>query len=315
MLSDLLKTLGGFLPERTDSLPKPSVSVVSVTERTVGLGNRVGTETRGSFAVAAIKGNRLDAVVRFEVWANQPDKVNEAIALLHDRLLSPTAKKTLREAGILRLAAAETSLAEFDFNLNAWGKTCDYQVLYEFTFPDADDAESLIARIPININGEFQESTVVTDSMVRWDNQSAPKLVLRGRSKIARLSALVSPPGAVLSGSVTLTRTFNGAVGAPTTYPTLTDFLNAIASSNPTNRHAQVIFPSLSAFLNAFAVVDKPDKLKDVPGLYQYQSKVLSFEPAIGLMSASDRLELAYAGNSLNQVAVVYLQATKGESR
>jgi hypothetical protein len=42
----------------------------------------------------------------------------------------------------------------------------------------------------------------------------------------------------------------------------------------------------------------------------QYQSKVLSFEPAIGLMSATDRLELAHAENSLNQVAVVYLQAT-----
>lgn len=314
MLRDLLKTLEGFLPKPADdSLPDPSVSVVSITERTVGLGNRVGTETRGSFAVAALKGSRLDAVVRFEVWANQPDEVNDAIALLHERLLSPTAKATLRAAGVLRLAAAETSLAEFDFTLNAWTKTCDYKVLYEFSFQDTDGAESLIARIPINLNSEFQESTVVTDSMVRWDNQSAPKLVLRGRSKIARLSALVYLPGAVPSGSVTLTRTFNGAVGAPTTYPTLAAFLNAIASSNPTNRHEQVIFPSLSAFLTEFAVTGDPIALGDwdndsVPD--QYQSKVLSFEPAIRLMSASDRLELAHAENSLNQVAVVYLQAT-----
>jgi hypothetical protein len=311
MLSEMLSILGGFLPSPQPSVPGPNVSVVSVLERAVGVGNRVGNEMRGSLIVAAIKGSRLEAVVRFQIWATQPDDVNSAIQTLHENLL--TAKSTLRGQGFLRLDAIATSLAEFDAALNQWSKTCDYKVLYEFQFQDTEGAESLIARIPITVNGEYNESTLVTDHMARWDNQTAPILQLRGRATLTRLSALAYLPFPLPSGSVTLTRTFDSATGPPTIYPTLTDFLSAIAGSNPATRHGQISFASLSAFLDAFRSEGTPVALGDwdsdgTPDLYQ--SRLLDFSPPIQLATLRDRFEIAPQNNPLNQVAVVYLQAS-----
>jgi hypothetical protein len=310
MLSEMLNILRGFLPSPMPSVPTSNVSVVSVVERAVGLGNRVGTEMRGSLMVAAVKGSRLDAVVRFEVWASQPDSVNTAIQDLHEQLLA--SKQTLRGLGFLRLGATETSLAEFDVTLNAWHKTCNYKVLYEFRFQDSDGAESLIARIPIAVNSEYNESTIVTDRMVRWDNQTAPMLRLRGRTNLTRLSALTYLPEPSPSGSVTLTRTFEGATGVPTSYPNLAAFLTAIAGATA-NRHGQVTFTSVSTFFAAFKDAGDAIELGDwdsnsIPDLYQ--SRLLNFSPPIQLVSAGDRLEIAHTNTSLNQVAVVYLQAS-----
>lgn len=310
MLSEMLSVLRGFLSLPTPSVPAPSVSVVSVMERAVGLGNCVGNEIRGSLMVAAVKGSRLDAVVRFQVWASQPDGVNAAIQDLHEQLLA--AKQTLRGLGFLRLDATETSLAEFDSILDAWHKTCNYKVLYEFRFQDSDGAESLIARIPIAVNSEYNESTVVTDRMVRWDNQSAPMLRLRGRMSLTRLSALAHLPEPSPSGTVTLTRTFDRATGSPTSYPTLPAFLAAIAGATAT-RHGQVTFPSVSAFLTAFSDAGDPIGLGDWDSdgnLDLYQSRLLDFSPPIQLASASDRLEITHTDTPLNQIAVVYLQAS-----
>jgi hypothetical protein len=304
MLSEMLSILKGALS------PTPSISVVRITERPVGLGNRVGNEMRGSFMVAALKGSRLDAVVRFQVQANQLDAVNTAIQTVHEQLLA--AKPSLRRQGILRLDAADTALATFDSVLNVWRQTCEYKVLYEFYFRDSDEAESLIARIPIAINSEYNESTVVTDRMVRWDNQSAPVLQLRGRTALTRLSALAYLPNPLPSGSVTLTRTFDGATGTPTRYSTLATFLAAIAGT-PATPYGQVSFTSVSAFLDAVSEPVDATELGDwnndgVPDLYQ--SRLLNFSPPIQLATASDRLEIAYSGSELDQVAVVYLQVS-----
>ncbi len=311
MLSEMLSVLSGFLPAPIPSVPDPYVSVVSVVERAVGVGNRVGNEMRGSFMVAAVKGGRLDAVVRFEVWGSQLDTVNGAIQTLQEQLLA--AKSTLRGLGFLRLAATETAPAEFDVVLNSWHKTCLYQVLYEFHFQDSDGAESLIARIPITVNSGYNESTVVTDRMVRWDNQSAPTLRLQGHTLLTRLSALAYLPDPLPSGSVTLTRSFVGATGPPTSFPTLTDFLAAIAGTHPATRHGQITFPSVSALLAVGVSAGSPIALGDwdsdgIPD--RYESRLLNFSPPIQLASAGDRLDIAPPSNPLDQVAVVYWQAS-----
>lgn len=311
MLSALKELLEELFPDTTPASPTPSISIVRVTERSVGLGGQVGMEVKGSFQVAVVKGNRLDAVIRLQVERDQPDAVNTAIAELHDRLL--TQKNRLRQAGFLRFAALETSTAELNPTLDRWTQTIDYTVLYEFRFLDTEGAESLIARIPITVTGEVEDATVVTDRMVRWDERSAPTLMVRGRSQIRRLSGMAFIPRAVPSGSITVTRTFDGATGEPTNYPTLAAFQTAIAGPNPNDRHGQVVFPSLDAFLNAFEPAGEAITLGDwnednVPD--QYQSRVLTFEPAIWLASVSDRLEITHAGNPLSEVAVVYLQAT-----
>lgn len=312
VISDMLSELSKYLPPHEPPLPDPGVSVVSVTERTVGLGNRRGNETRGFFPIVALKGGRLDGVVRFQLWANEPGAVDSAIGELHGRLL--TARDELWAAGFLRVAAEETSLAEHISNLNAWRKTSDYRVLYEFRYQDTDGAESLIARIPIAIDSKYGESTSVTDEMIRWDNETAPALGVRGRFSVGRVSALVFVPGTAPSGAITLVRTFDGAVGPPTNYPTLADFLPAVAGPGATERHGQLTFSSLSDFLTAFSTAGDPVTLGDwdEDGMSDsYEPSLLGFEPAIQLQDKADRLELTYQGDAFDQVAVVYLQVTQ----
>lgn len=311
VVSDLLDVLKTYLPSTTlSSLPAPSISIFSLQERTVGLGNRLGKETRNALSITELKGGRLDAVVCFQLWAYTPEAVDLALDQLHGRLLA--AKDKLRAKGFLRLAAEETLLEEYVSTLNAWRKTTKYRVLYEFRYSDTDGAESLIAQIPIGIDGEYGESTTVTDRMVRWDNQTAPLLVLRGCFAVVRLSSLAFIPGSAPSGTVTLTRTFDGASGTPTSYPTLQSFLAVVAGSNPAERHGQFTFSTLSDFLTAFDLGGDPIELGDwdedfVPD--HYESKTLTFEPAILLPTEADRLEINYQNTSFDRVAVFYLRA------
>jgi hypothetical protein len=236
------------------------LSLVSVAERAVGLGGRVGTDTRGPFTVSALKGTRLEAVVRYQLWSDTPVGVDAAIQDLATRLLAD--REVLRAAGFLRLTLKGAGASENVPALNFWRESAEFAVLYEFPYVDADDAESLIGRIPIEINEEFSESMTVTDEMVRWDDQpapppplppSAPPLLLRGALSIGRLSALAFIPGTAPTGTVTLTRTFDGAPGPPPTHPDLPTFLAAI--TNPVNpaREGRITFASLTAFLAAFS--------------------------------------------------------------
>jgi hypothetical protein len=219
MLDDLQKYLE---PGEPNPLPAPAVSVVSATERTVGLGHRRGTEPCGSFAIVALKGGRLDAVVRFQCWASDPEGVDLKIKALHERLLQ--ARDTLWvprprdgwSTRFLRLAAEGASLAEHIPSLNAWRKTADYRALYEFHYEDADGAESLIARIPIAIDDEYGESTVVTDEMVRWDSWKAPTLEVHGGVRhvfhVGALSILAYLPDGWNGKGVTVSVSVGGIV-------------------------------------------------------------------------------------------------------
>ena len=111
--------------------------------------------------------------------------------------------------------AEETSPAELA-DTGTWRRTADYSLLFEHRFADTDGAQSLIARIPIHTDPEQsfspdRETTVVTDEMVRWDNESAPSLVIRGSGTVGRLGVLDFQTAMPPSGQVTLTRTFDGA--------------------------------------------------------------------------------------------------------
>lgn len=134
--------------------------------------------------------------------------------------------------------------------------------------------------------------------MICWDwdrdNGAAPMLVVRGRFSVGGLLALVFVPGATPSGAVTLTRTFDGAAGSPASHPTLADFLAAVTDPDALDRHEQVAFASLSDLLAAFDATGDSVTLDDgdedgVPDSYELLE--LSFEPAIPLPSAIDRLE------------------------
>lgn len=205
----MLKTLRGQM----ENLPEASLSVASVTERPLAVGNRRGMERFGSFSAIELKGLRLDAVVRFQFLADDPGDVETAAQALQNRLLG--AGDVLWMAGFLRLRARETSPAEHMPTSNAWRKTVDYEVLYEYHYEDADGAESIIARIPIDIDSEYGERTEVTDEMVRWDNRDALPLTMSGVSqpnfRVRGLSILAFLAEDWNGGRVTLSVSLGGA--------------------------------------------------------------------------------------------------------
>ncbi len=289
--------------------PNASLSLVSVVERAVGLGSHVGVDQRGPFSVAALKGIRLEAVARYQLWAETPSDVEQAINDLIAQLLGD--RDMLRQAGFLRLALKHTGASENVFSEDAWRQSVEFEVLFEFPFVDADDAESLIARIPIAIRDQFNESTLVTGDLTRWDNESAPSLSLRGPLSIALLSALAFVPGTAPAGSVTLTRTFDGAAGPTPTHPDLATFLAAVTDPNNPAREGQVVFASLSNFLSAFTNAGDPVTLGDWDEnllLDEYQSLELAINPPVKLPNITDRLEIVYdLTPSATDFAVVYL--------
>jgi hypothetical protein len=319
VLAAMLDVLDDYLPPPpAPPLPPPSVSVSSVTERAVGLGNRRGTETRGPFAVVELKGIRVDVLVRFQLWAAGPAQAETAITNLNAQLMAD--RDSLWVAGFLRLALEAAAPADFVPAVPGWRKQADYRVLYEYRYQDTDGAESLIARVPIHSDPEVpnslqRETTVVTDEMLRWDDEAAPALVVRGRFSLGGIWTLAFFPGLAASEAVTLTRTFDGAGGPPTVYPTLAAFLAAVAGPGPADRHAQFTFASMGDFLAAFGPAGGPVTLGDwdqdaVPD--SYQSRTFAVAPAIQLPSAADRFEITYQGAALDQVGVVYLRVTQG---
>lgn len=301
-------------PTPPPQLPS-SLALVSVIERSVGLGNRVGTDVRGPFSVAALKGLRLEAVVRYQHWATASGNADQAIKDLIKLILGD--RDRLRGLGFLRVALKNAAASDNVPAANAWRASVEFEVLYEFPYVDSDGAESLIARIPIGIDGEIDESLTITDEMTRWDDESAPPLNLRGRSSIGGLSALVfiPVPGTAPSGTVTLTRTFDDAVNPTPVHPDLGSLLAAIARPNNPDRQGQFIFPSLTAFLAAFGAAGTNVTLGDwdlnnLPDLYESLAKKI--DPPIELPSVADRFEITYETAALNHVAVLYLRATPG---
>jgi len=316
-LAAMLGVLDDYLPNAVGALPKPSVSVASAEERTVGVGNRRGAERRGAFGVVELKGLRLDALVRFQLWATTPDEAETAWTALNAKLLADREK--LQIAGFLRFALASASAVEPMLSASLWRKYSDYHVLFEYRYHDSDGAESLIARIPIHSDPEARnspqrETTTVTDEMVRWDNEAAPRLIVRGRLTIGNLSALAFVPATAPAGTVILKRTFDGAVGALASFSTLEDFLNNVGGATPAMRHAQVSFASINAFLDAFKPAGDAIELGDwnsdkVPDAYK--ASTLALARTIELLNVTDRLELIYQNPAFDQKAVVYLRAKR----
>lgn len=308
----------GLLPPPASGLPAPGVSITSVDERPVGLGSFLGTQRISDFELA-LKGGRLRVGVRFQLWGSDPADVDNAIDALHTALLA--ARPDLRAKGFLRVDATGSSLANPVDSLSAWRKTTDYLLLYEYRYIDSDAAQSLIARIPIHTDPETadspeRETAVVTDAMVRWDQETAPPLVIRGRGAVTALNALIFVPGAAPSAPVVLRRTFAGAAGPPDELPDVGAFVTAVADRAAPNRHAQVTFATFGDFLAAFTTSGDNIILGDwdadtVPDAYT--PGALRFSQPIPLGTSTDRLELIYAPGAtspqLDQVAVIYVQA------
>ena len=320
----LLAALDDFLPAPVGAdVPAPVVSLVSMNEKQVGIGRRRGVEPVGDFPVVELKGLRLDAVIRFELWAVAPNDVETAVASLHAKLL--TERETLRGLGFLVFTLASISTAEHVAVASAWRKYADYRVLFEFHFADTDGAGGLIARIPIAsdlevTNSPQRETTTVTDEMVRWDDlDPVATLAVTGPAQIFRLSLLHFVENTMPGGSVRLRRTFDHAAGTPTSYATLDDFFDAVTDAEAPDRHAEIVL-SLDAFVTAFDDAGEAITLSDAPQKTdpprKYEALAFAIAPALQLPNVRDRFEISYenaaSGHHFDHVAVFYLRAGRG---
>jgi hypothetical protein len=314
-VTDMLSELESRLPAPVPAVPPHNVTAVRIRERLAGLGRLRGTERRGLLGPVVLKAHRLEGEVRFQLWTDASDTVDAAVLDLQRDLLQ--ASEALRAAGFLRFAATDTTLAEAVPTLSAWRKTASFEVLYESTFEDSDATESLIARVPITSDLERpgspgHETRIETDAMVRWDDEGASPLVVRGPRRLGSLAALAFlPPGPPPAGGVTLTRTFDGAAGPPVALPTVAAFLAAVGGPDPAELHARLSFGSIPAFLAALTPAGGPLELGDwnldtITDVYEPLS--LSLEPTLVLLSAGDRFEVRHANPALGAPAVVYLR-------
>ena len=288
IVTAMLAALSGYLPPPTAGLPSPGVSVVSVADASVGIGNLRGIDRRGPYDVVALKGGRLEAVVRFELWGHAPGDVETAMTGLQDRLLA--ARDLLRTEGFLRLSAGAASLSEAVSTtaLNAWRKTVNLVVLYEYHYQDSDGANSLIARIPVTVNNQFHESMVITDEMVRWDNQAATALALHGEAgrpiPVTGVGILAYLPGGWDGGGVMLAVTAGGS-SRQHTYATVRAFLSSFTlDAGTVDLGGNPYVGGHLAFPNA----DFPD-------------------PVV-LTGGADNVRISYAAPTFDSAAVVYLR-------
>lgn len=288
----LLEVLQDQLPAAPPApLPAHSVSIVSVTERAVGIGDRRGTEVRAAFPLLALKGIRLDTVARFQLWAAEPANLDSMIDALHASLGGSSTE--LRTRGFLQLAAVTTSLAENIQLLNAWRKTADYRILFEFNYEEVDGAESLIARIPVSINDVFGESMLITDEMVRWDDVEAASLEVRGGARrpfeVKSVSILAFLPDGWDGDGVTISTQVGGVV-------------------------RDLSFPSVRAFRDSFDL--EPETESVTLGENLYRAGHLDFpnpdfpDPVI-LSRGGDLFRISYSAPSFDSEAVVYLRVLR----
>ncbi len=259
-LDAMLNALRQYLPPRNESLPEPTVSVFSANQRALGLGNLRNVESRSGFAVVEMKGVRFDAVARFQLWASDPSEADRTADQINRSLLAD--RNTLRAKGFLRLDLEKALPVEYMGALDAWRKAADYRLLFEFIYPHVD-SQSLLVRVPVVVDAAFGESFVVTKEIVRWDNETAPALIVGGPFLIRQLAALSFVAGQVPTGAITLRRTFKGATDSPTRYSDLASLLAATADPAVQERHGEVIFPSLTSFLDSFAEAGDPVLLGD----------------------------------------------------
>lgn len=315
MLADL--KLKADLPPAGGGLPPPALVLVRMAEKPVGVGDLRGNATEGPLPLISLKGGRLAALTRFELWAADAGAADAAVTQLRTNLLD--ARAELRTLGFLKLDPAEVSSAErFPSGIagSIWRQSASYELLYEYHYRETSGAESLIHRIPIHADPEEtpspdRETTVVTGPTVRWDDEAAAALRLRGPDRVRRLSLLAYVPGAVPTGKVVLRRTYDGAPGPPAVPPNPAGFLAAAAAETPVDVRFEL---SLANFLNAFDPPGGTAELGDwetdaAPDVYELRR--LELPAAIVLPRSSDRFHVSYEPAPLDRVAVIYLRTER----
>src|SRR5438094_1750940 len=99
-VTSLVDLMNAYLPSPGQNLPIPTVGVAFARARPVGLGNYRGNDFIGSMGLSELKGIRVDALVRFELWSTDPGQAATSTTALNAKLLADT--DVLRSKGVLR---------------------------------------------------------------------------------------------------------------------------------------------------------------------------------------------------------------------
>ena len=319
IMNNVLTTLSGYLSPVAASLPSSTVSVVSATKKNPAIGNRIGTEKRGGYPTVAIKGGHLDASIQFQIWDLTPEDIEIEMNDLHGRLMAD--KDLLRNQGFITFKAKETATSEHVPSINAWRKTSQFNLLFEYQYQDSDDALSIITRIPVESDLEVKDSpereiSTVTNAIQRWDDEDTNALTVVANSdsktKVLGLNILAHIPGGWLGDQIVIDRTNLDTVAVPTIYPTLNDFLDAVTDPSSPDENARITFASTADFIAALTADGAPFDLGDwdedlVPDEYQAYEQI--FQQPIYLPKANDVFRISYQNPPLNSKAVIYLRA------
>lgn len=319
VVTDMINRLASRLPLPAPALPAPNVTLERVRERLVGLGNHRGGETVRTLGTRTLRGGRLDARVRFQLWGASSPGVDSAVLALQADLLDD--RDQLREEGFLKVAGVDTTLAEHVETVNGWRKASSFDVLYEYQYVDSDDAKSLIVRIPVTTDPERADSPdrevdVIRDLVVRWDENTAEPLVVSGPVALHRLSLLVYEEGPPLSGTVSVRRSVEDSATPVVHHASLDTFLDAVTGDDPAETDADVTL-AIGDLLTALGATGDALALGDLaadgtPDTYAGFSR--SVTPPIVLPTSADRLTISYTpppgpATGLDQTAVVYVRA------
>lgn len=297
----LLSDMAG-LPRAADGKPNPTVRLLGLTPRALGVGGRRGLLSQAALNVAELRGGWLEATIGFNVTGPDLTNVNAQADAIITRLLSRSLD--LRQEGVLQLKLTSSADTDLPGSPPSLRRTLTYTVLYEYRFFDTDGAASLIARIPIDSETDqgpaTHERTVVTDWMARWDDQGAEALEVsappRGVIRVRGLSIAAHLPGGGPPGQVTQTLVQNGST---TTTPrgSLVDFLNLF--QRDTTRPLTLIFPPL------------PLQPGESLELRDYQVGELRFEPPIELRGEGAMFRISFSETAFptGNTSVVYLRA------
>jgi hypothetical protein len=304
-VDDMLRRLDVFRHSvvQPDSPPAPpapahpsTLVLLEAVERPVGVGNWQGNVERGAVAVLGVRGGRVEARVRFDLWAADAAAAADATLQLQRRIRDARLGAGMRDFLVLEPAGGDPAQRISDGE--GWRQTVEYRVLFEYSYEDPEGAGSVIVRIPVDVRGEHHEDAVVTRDVARWDREGAAPLVVRGPRTVGTLTLLWHTGAGLPAGTVTLLRTHAGAQGPPESHDDPGGFEDALRAGG---RHVQLKFDSLKVFKAAFTSAGAAVRLAGLEEDPVADFAALEPGPALGeplaavrLADAGERFEVAW---------------------
>lgn len=322
-LNNMLTTIRNLLPTSPSGLPDASVSIVKAIPKPIGVGNRAGVEYVGSSPIIEIRGRRIEATMRVQLWHNNAADLVAAINDFQESIFANM--EDLQTQGFIKINSVSTTSIHGENT--TWTSSIDFDVLYEYIYRYVDDALSFIVRIPIKsqvagLESQTTEQTSIEGNIAMWYHIDtcmtdciAPFVIQAPKYKqvsIHGLSALIYAP-LVISEGIRVSVT-DGTAAPLVAFANWNNFIQAITDEKTPQRNAEITFATLNDFIAIFTPYGETVVLGDRdedgnPDIYQ--PYILSFDNPVHFPNSNLSLTIAYLGANMPQRSVVYWRADK----